>query len=140
MPRLRDEFVEHGGVDRSGVGDHLGGLDLQYGDCPLEEPPSRISVPASRDQHVDDLPILVDRPVHVAPHPVDLDVRLVHKPSVAWQVAGEPSGVGQQRREPLHPAEDGDVVNLNTAFDQQFLDVAVGQAVAQVPAHLAGGT
>ena len=45
-----------------------------------------------------------------------------------------PGGVGQQGREPQHPAVDGDVVDLDPAFGQQFLDVAVGQAETQLPA------
>jgi len=44
------------------------------------------------------------------------------------------SSLGQQRREAQHPPVDSDVVNLNAAFDQELLDVAVGQAEAQVPA------
>ena len=43
-------------------------------------------------------------------------------------------GVGQQRREPQHPAVDRDVVDLDPALSEQLLDVAVGQAEAQVPA------
>jgi len=50
-------------------------------------------------------------------------------------VPREPGGVGQLQGEPLHPSIDGDVVHVDAAFGQQFLDVAVGQAVAQVPAH-----
>jgi hypothetical protein len=50
-------------------------------------------------------------------------------------VAGEPGGVGQQRREPLHPPVDRDVVDLDPSLGEEFLDVAVGQPVAQVPAH-----
>ena len=33
------------------------------------------------------------------------------------------------------PPIDGDVVDLDTAFDQEFFDVAIRQALAQVPAH-----
>jgi len=40
-------------------------------------------------------------------------------------MAGEAGGVGQQRREPLHPPVDGDVIDLHATFHQQFLDVAV---------------
>jgi len=39
--------------------------------------------------------------------------------------------VDQQRGEPLHPAVDRDVINADTTFGQQFLDVAVGQVVAR---------
>ena len=34
----------------------------------------------------------------------------------------------------MHPPEDGDVVNLDTALSQEFLHIPVGQVVAQVPA------
>ena len=45
-----------------------------------------------------------------------------------------PSNLSHQWREPLHPAVDGDVVDLDAPFGEQLLDVAVGQAEAQVPA------
>src|SRR6266511_707311 len=97
MPRGGDELIEHAGVDRS-----------------------RVGVPASRDQHVDDLPVLVDRAVDVAPHTVDLDIGLIDEPPVTWGVAAPSGGVGHQRREPLHPSVDGDVVDLDAAFDPTF--------------------
>lgn len=43
--------------------------------------------------------------------------------------------LGQQRSEPLHPPLHRDVIHLHAAFGEQLLDVAVGQVVAQVPAH-----
>jgi hypothetical protein len=49
-----------------------------------------------------------------------------------------PGGLGQQRREAQDPAVDGDVVDLDAAFDQELFDVTVGQAVAQVPADRDG--
>jgi hypothetical protein len=33
----------------------------------------------------------------------------------------------------MHPPVDGDVVDLDAAFDQQFFNVAVGQVEPQVP-------
>jgi hypothetical protein len=50
-------------------------------------------------------------------------------------VTSESSGVGQQRGEPLDPPVDRDVIDLDPAFGEQLLDVSVGQAIAQVPAH-----
>jgi hypothetical protein len=41
-----------------------------------------------------------------------------------------PGGVGQQRREALDPAVDGDVVDCHSALSQEFFDVAVGQTEA----------
>jgi hypothetical protein len=43
-----------------------------------------------------------------------------------------PSGVGQQRREPQHPPVDRDVVDHDATLGQEFLEVAVGRAEAQV--------
>jgi hypothetical protein len=82
--------------------------------------------------------MLVHGSVHVAPHTGDFDVGLVDEPPVTGRVPGEASGVGEQRREPLHPPVDGDVIDLHTAFGQQLFDVPVGQTVAQVPAHRHG--
>jgi hypothetical protein len=50
-------------------------------------------------------------------------------------MSGEAGRVSEQRREPLQPPIHGDVIDLNAALGQQFLDVAVRRAVAQVPAH-----
>jgi hypothetical protein len=52
---------------------------------------------------------------------------VIDEPPVAGRVTGVPGGVGQQWREPLHPPVDGDVVDLDAAFDQQLLDVSIGQ-------------
>jgi hypothetical protein len=118
VPRRRDQLLEHAGVDRGGVGDHLAGCHFQCRQRPSEEPPRGVSVPAGRDEYVDDLPVLVDGSIHVPPHAVDLDVRLVDEPPVTRRVSGEPGRVGQQWREPMYPAVDGDVVDFDAAFDQ----------------------
>jgi hypothetical protein len=36
--------------------------------------------------------------------------------------------LGEQAHEPLHPPGDGDMVHLDTALGEEFLDVAVGEA------------
>jgi hypothetical protein len=42
-------------------------------------------------------------------------------------MTSETGGVSQQRSESRDPAEDRDVVDLDAALDEQFLDVSVGQ-------------
>jgi hypothetical protein len=84
VPGLRDQLIQHGGVGRGGVGDDLAGCHLHRRQRPSKEPPYPPASRLGRDQHVDDLPVLVDRPVHVPPHPIDLDVRLINEPPVAW--------------------------------------------------------
>ena len=108
---------------------HLGRADR-----PLEEPVGGVSVSSGGHEHIDHLAELVDRSIDVAPPAGDLHIRLVDLPAVTDGMPTRPSGVGQQRREPQHPAVDRDVVDLDPALGQQLLDVAVGQAEAQLPA------
>jgi hypothetical protein len=68
------------------------------------------------------------------PSPAWLHIRLVHLPAVADSVPAGASGLGQQRREPLDPPVDRDVVDLDTPLGEQLLDISVGQAEAQIPA------
>lgn len=82
------------------------------------------AVSRRRDQHVDDLAVLVDGPVDVAPRPVDLHVRLVHEPTNADGVAPSPSSFGDQRHEALHPPVQGDVIELDPTLGQQLLEVS----------------
>jgi hypothetical protein len=48
---------------------------------------------------------------------------------------GRSGGVDELRCECLHPPVDRHVIGLDAALAEQLLDVAVRQAVAQVPAH-----
>ena len=72
MPRRRDQLLKHARIDRGGVGDHLARRHLQHRQGAVEEPAGRGSVTAGGDKHVDDLPVLVDGPVHIAPYPLNL--------------------------------------------------------------------
>jgi hypothetical protein len=49
-------------------------------------------------------------------------------------VPPRPGGLDELRREALNPPVDGDVIDQDAALGEQFLYIAVGQAVAQVPA------
>jgi hypothetical protein len=74
------------------------------------------------------LPELIDRSVDVAPSAGHLDVGLVHEPTISHGVPARAGSLGEQAREPLHPPVDGDVVNLDTALGEEFLDVPVREA------------
>ena len=90
-------------------------------------------VAARRDHHIDHLAVLVDRQVEVAPAARNFDIGLVHEPPVAGCASGWTGGVDELRREGLHPSVHRDVVDGDAALGQQLFDIAVGQAVAQVP-------
>ena len=60
----------------------------------------------------------------------DLDVGLIDLPAVADRMPAGPGSLGQQRRESLDPAVDGDVIHVDAAFGEQLLDVAMRQREA----------
>jgi hypothetical protein len=95
-----------------------------------EEPTGGFGVPARGDKHVDDLPELVDRSVDIAPLPSHPHIGLADLPAVTDGVPTRPGGLGQQRREPLHPPVDRDVVDLDPALGKELFDIAVGQPKA----------
>jgi len=90
--------------------------------------------PECGDEHVDDLPELVDRAAHIPPLAGDLDVGLVDLPAIPDTMPAGSGNLGQQWREPLHPPVDGDVIGFDAPLGEQFLDIALGQPEAQVPA------
>jgi len=77
------------------------------------------------DEHVDDLPELVDRAVDIASLPGDPHIGLVHSPAISHGAATRSASLGQQRREPKHPSIHRDAVDLDATLGQQFLEVAV---------------
>jgi hypothetical protein len=77
---------------------------------------------------------LPQRPVQVAPPATDLEVGLIDIPAITRGVPTGPGGVGEQRGEPLHPAEHRDVIHLDAALGQQLLHIAVGEPVPQLAA------
>jgi len=102
--------------------------DVGCADSPLEEPASCSAVAPRGDEHVNDLPELVDGAVDIAPLAGDLQVGLVDLPAVANGVSAGPGGLGEQAGEAEHPPVDGEVVDLDTALSEEFLDVPVGEA------------
>jgi hypothetical protein len=51
-----------------------------------EEPASGDQIPFLSDQHVNDLPKLVNRTVQIDPLPGDLDIRFIDEPAIARHV------------------------------------------------------
>jgi hypothetical protein len=71
--------------------------------------------------------VLVNRPVQVHPASGDLEIGLVHEPTVPSDVPARSGGVDQLAGEPLHPPVDRDVIHDDATFGKEFLHVAVGQ-------------
>jgi hypothetical protein len=59
-------------------------------------------------------------------------------PAIPDQVLSSSCGLGELGREALDPAVDRDVVDLDPALAQEFLDIPIRQAEPQVPADRQG--
>src|SRR4029450_12534850 len=103
MPGRRQQLVQHDRGGRGLIGDPLDGSDLMHAGGLFEEPAGGPEVAPRGDDHVDDLAELVDRTIDVAPPAGDLDIGLIHLPAISNTMSARPSGLGQQRRESLHP-------------------------------------
>ena len=120
-------------VDRRLVGDDLDRGERGGGQRLAEESAGGCQIPLLGDQHVDDMPELVDRAVQVDRPPSDLDVGFVDEPAISRSVPAGPGYVDEQWREPLNPLEHGHVIDGDAALCQQLLDIPVRERIAQVP-------
>jgi hypothetical protein len=133
VPCCRHQLLDQSRVDGRAVGYNL---DRDWTEAQrAEESPCYCRVAAVRDQHIDHLAVLIDGSVKVSPAASDLDVGLIHKPAITCCMPGRPSRVNELRCKCLHPPVHRDVVNLDAPLGQQFFNITVGQAEAQIPAH-----
>jgi hypothetical protein len=117
MACLGHQLVEHPRVGRGPVGGHLGGSLCRVQGLG-EEPSGGRQVPLRGGHNVDDLPVLVDRPVQIHPVSGDLQVRLVDEPTVPSGAQAGPGCIDQLRGEPLHPPVSRHVIHRDAAFGE----------------------
>jgi hypothetical protein len=73
----------------------------------------------------------------VLPAACDLRVGFVEEPAATDTVTRRSGGVDELSREGPQPPVQGDVIDVDATFDQQVLDIPVGQPITQVLAHRA---
>jgi hypothetical protein len=95
--------------------------------------PGGRDITASRNERVDDLAVLIDRPVHVAPRAGGFEVGLIDEPARPDRVPIRSRSVYEQRSEPLHLPNQGDVIDVDAAFREEFLEIAVRQPEPEIP-------
>jgi hypothetical protein len=134
LTRGRQDIVEHPRVDRCPVGRDLHRY-AAMGERASEEVSRSCRIPAPREQDVDHLPMLIHSPIQIGPAAGDLDVGLVDEPAITHGVPGGSRRVDELGSERLHPPVDSHMINLDATFGEQLLDIAIRQAVTQVPAH-----
>src|SRR3954451_12386555 len=130
FPALRDG----GWVGPRPIGaDPVGGEQRLVFQRLAEEALGRVEITLRGEQEVDRVFVLVDGPVQVPPLAADLDVRFIdaNRPAV-WLAEGAQSLL-DQGRVGQHPPVQGRVVDLQAALQEQLLDVAIAERIAQVP-------
>jgi hypothetical protein len=132
VKRGQDETFDRRPSRGCPVGHDFDGFAMRV-ECRGEEPSCCSEIASGRDEHVDDMTVLINRSVDVTPFAGDLHVRLVDVPTVTDRVAARARGIREEWREALDPPVDADVVDLDATLTEQ--DVAVGQPVPQIPAH-----
>ena len=98
-----------------------------------EEALGGVEIAVGGEQEVDRLAMLIDGAVEVAPLAADLDVGLIDPHRAAVWPTELPHPLLDQGRVGQHPPVQGGVIHLQAAFQEQLLDVAIAERVAQVP-------
>ena len=99
----------------------------------LEKVFSGSRVPLRREPEVDRGTGGIDGSVQIGPDTRHRNVCFVHPPRAVGGFQIPTASFIEFRRISLHPAPNGRVVRWQTAFGQKFLDVAIGEGIAQIP-------
>src|SRR4029453_9176592 len=92
-------------------------------------------VPFLGEEKVDRLTRFIDGAIELAPLALDFDVRRVHPPTDPHRALTPVKRLFQQRAILDGPPVDGGVIDVNSPFCHEFLDVAGAQRVRHIPAH-----
>ena len=116
VKRVRDELFDDGLECLGEIGDDFVWFAVGV-ERWVEECSGGSKISSWRDEDVDDLAVFIYGSVDVPPFAGDLHVGLVDEPSAANGVSSGSGGVDEQGSEALDPSVDGDVVDLDAAFD-----------------------
>ena len=124
MQNIRKQFIDHAQQRWSEIGrdffrTFVAGQDRR------EERSCCGQIASFRNVHVDDLAVLVDRPIHLPPNTSDFHVGLINEPAVTDTVTARSRSVDQQRCEALNPSVDRDVINIDPAFREELFHVTI---------------
>ena len=112
MARGRQQLIEHPRIGRRAISAHLDWV-WALGEGTGKESASSCQIPLLGDQDIDDLAILVDRPIQIDPAPGDLHICLIDTPPITRRMPTRPGRINQQQGEPLHPPVDRDMIDLD---------------------------
>jgi len=129
------QVAEHLRVHRCAVRHHLLGETRGPHPSEQEELASSCRIASLREENIHHLSMLVDGPIEIAPGAADPDVGLIDVPPPSHWQAVVSGSVDEERSETPDPAVDSHMIDLDAALGEQLLEVAVGEVVAEIPAH-----
>ena len=100
-----------------------------------EQPFGRCRIAQRRQQEVDRGAAGIDRSIQIAPPPVHADVSPITPPRFIGRLEMAAQPLVRFWTVALNPTPDGGVAGLQAALHQQFLDIAQGKRIPQVPTN-----
>src|SRR5262249_1235877 len=92
-----------------------------------------VQVAVLAQQHVHDLPVLIDGPIQIRPPATPPDVRLIAPPAAAELTGPMPAGLGEEWAEGVDPGQDRAGRHVDAALGEQLDHIGSGQPEAAVP-------
>ena len=127
MDRLRHQFPAGDAVAAQLVGHDLPGALAVRSEQSPEESLGRLGVSPRLQVHVNDVTVLIDCPPQVMTRPRDRDEYFVDEKRVAEPGMPALESLRKQWAELVAPQPDRLVADLDAAFGEQVLDVAVAE-------------
>ena len=130
--------AERWGITRGFVAGDACGCYARLTDGAFEESLRRLGVAPLREVCIDDLAVLIDRPINVGPFPSEPRVGFINSPFLTdWPTEG-PRGIPKQREEALDPPVDCAAISREATLGKSLHDIGVAQAIADIPADRKG--
>jgi hypothetical protein len=131
----RENLPLRGAVAFQLVGDDHPGRILAPFQQLAEELLGRFLVPTAMHQNIQHSTVLIDRPPEIVPFAVNREKHLIQMPLVPWLQTTASQLVGIALTEFTTPFPDGFVRGNDSPGEQQFLNIAIARAEAEIDLH-----
>jgi hypothetical protein len=132
MPARKTQVSPRGALGPQLVGHQYGGHKALLPEQLSHQSQSSLLVSPRLHQQIEDFALAVHGPPQPLPGAADRDDHLVEMPLAAWQWSTGAQVASERQPELQDPSPDRLVRNIEAAFCQEFLDVAVAEREAQI--------
>ena len=122
------ELVEGFGVRRIFVHvDHSWFTGMGSSKRFVQELLGRVCISCRAQEEIERVPLRINRSVEVDPLLFDFDVRLVHPPGIGGSFEMGPTAPFDFGCVALHPTVDGRMIDVQSAFEHHFFEIAIAE-------------